>query len=120
MKFIETKAQLIPLDILDLNPGLIKIDVEGLDHLVLKGLRETTVRARPLFLIEYTPSTIVQIMEFFEDKEYKSYVYDHGTNSFYVYDPEKEEATWKQQGLQVNLFFIPAEKSKGLKTQTRQ
>ena len=34
-------------------PGLIKIDVDGLEPSVLKGLRETVARHRPMVLLEY-------------------------------------------------------------------
>lgn len=41
-----------------LNPGFIKIDVEGAEHKVLKGARDTLLNARPIVMSEFSPKLL--------------------------------------------------------------
>jgi FkbM family methyltransferase len=55
-------VDLIPIDSLKLNKvSLIKIDVEGMENLVLEGAKETILRNKPVILVEimggYLPET---------------------------------------------------------------
>jgi FkbM family methyltransferase len=42
-----------------LRPGVIKIDAEGSEHLVLAGAEATVAKYKPAFVIEYTSSLLV-------------------------------------------------------------
>lgn len=46
------KVPVITVDSLQLSPGFIKIDVEGMEFQVLKGARKTLLKNRPVVIIE--------------------------------------------------------------------
>jgi FkbM family methyltransferase len=52
LKVISFEARAFPLDDLDLNPGFIKLDVQGFERSVLAGARNTLERCSPLVLLE--------------------------------------------------------------------
>tara|TARA_B100000989_G_scaffold126527_1_gene93862 strand:+ start:5731 stop:6543 length:813 start_codon:yes stop_codon:yes gene_type:complete len=70
------KIKISKFDSLNLNirPHFIKIDVEGYDFFVLKGLSKTIKKHKPIFLIEYNKENFTQIVNFL--KNYEKYIYD--------------------------------------------
>ena len=50
----------MPLDCLDIDPGLIKLDIEGMEVLALRGARETLNRSKPVVIIEYKPFNLMR------------------------------------------------------------
>ncbi len=104
----------IPLDELDLQPAIVKIDAEGYDMHVLQGLQQTIGRYRPSFLIEYTPKLMGAFESFFSKRHYALFSYDQARDVFLLFDKAREVRTWETNGLQVNIFCIPEEKAGGL------
>lgn len=51
------------------NPKLVKIDVEGMEEIVLNGLKRTLKRAKPLLYVEFTRNRKA-ILDFLNDAEY--------------------------------------------------
>ena len=49
---LEQRVEVVPLDELDLAPAHVKVDVEGRELEVLKGMRETLSSCRPTILLE--------------------------------------------------------------------
>jgi FkbM family methyltransferase len=45
----------IPLDRLNLNPNLIKIDAQGYDYFVIEGAKETIKKYKPIIIFEFEP-----------------------------------------------------------------
>ena len=45
----------IPLDHLNLNPNLIKIDAQGYDYFVIEGAKETIKKHKPIIIFELEP-----------------------------------------------------------------
>ena len=52
LRFIETVVPVIPIDDLALTPDFVKIDVEGFELEVLRGMVATIERCSPIFMIE--------------------------------------------------------------------
>ncbi|MCC5996522.1 MAG: FkbM family methyltransferase [Oceanicaulis sp.] len=52
LEIVSFEARAFPLDDLDLNPGFIKLDVQGFERSVLAGARATLERCAPLVLLE--------------------------------------------------------------------
>lgn len=60
----------------ELNPDLIKIDVEGVEHRVLDGAKATVGRCRPTFVIDLHPhlgADIDRVEEFFRSRDYHAF-----------------------------------------------
>jgi FkbM family methyltransferase len=49
----EQKVKMITIDSLNLNPNIMKIDVEGAEAKVLIGAKNTILRSRPIIIMEY-------------------------------------------------------------------
>ncbi len=64
---------------LKINPCFIKIDVEGLDHLVLKGMKKLLNKTKPVILIEYNHSNFKNIYNFTK-KNFDCYIYNVDIN----------------------------------------
>lgn len=74
---------MIRLDDLHLDPDFIKIDVQGAEMRVLRGLEETLVRARPVLLIEIGSKS--DVVEYLATRGYAARRYDDSTNSLVEY-----------------------------------
>ncbi len=59
----------------------IKIDVEGLDHLVIRGMRNFLKKNKPVFLIEFNQSNFSIIWNLLK-KNYACYLYNIDKNCF--------------------------------------
>ncbi len=90
-----------PLDDLDLSPQLLKVDVEGVDDLVVRGAERTIARCHPVMLIE-RPSE--QTTGFLSGRGYRAMDYDPATarlvdpgqvagafNTFFLTDRHRSE-----------------------------
>ena len=72
----------IKLDIFDEEVDFIKIDVEGMENLVLEGSKKLIVNHRPLLFMELLKSKLDEITEFFKDKDYTIYI--KGMDAFII------------------------------------
>ena len=90
----------------------IKIDVEGLDHKVLYGMKNCIKKFLPVILVEYNYSNFSKIQNFLK-KKYDCYFYDFKSNklkklSVHLIQKLKNgkilENIFKKNS--VNLFFI--------------
>jgi FkbM family methyltransferase len=82
------------LDGLGLAPGFVKLDVEGFELEVLRGLRETIERTRPVVLVERSAS-FDEVSEFLGRYAYRPFAYVSGDFAPY----ERHDVT--------NVFFLP-------------
>jgi len=114
ISYDEQVVSVVPLDDLDLEPSIIKIDVEGLDYEVILGLCKTIEKHRPYIMIEYTPEKMGDMESFFEDHAYCLFTYDEVKEKFAAFQKDKETETWNTTSLQVNLFCIPNERVSAL------
>lgn len=89
------------LDELELEPRFVKIDVQGVADAVLRGLRETIARHRPIVMVESDGRTNAAVIEQLRQAGYDAFVYDAGAD---------ELAPFADQGPQ-NLFFVPQDRT---------
>ena len=90
----------------------IKIDVEGLDHKVLYGMKNCINKFLPVILVEYNYSNFSKIQNFLK-KKYNCYFYDFKNNKLKKLSIRVVEELKKGKILEnifkknsVNLFFI--------------
>ena len=72
----------IQLDIFNEEVDFIKIDVEGMENLVLKGSKNLIVNHRPFLFMELLKSKLEDVTEFFKDKDYN--IYSKGMDAFII------------------------------------
>lgn len=95
------------------NIGFIKIDVEGYEHAVLKGAKETLTRCRPTLLIEleerHTGVAIESLLADVEAYGYHTYfLRKQQLTSITQFDPESEHRSPATPGDYINNFlFFP-------------
>ena len=90
----------------------IKIDVEGLDHLVIDGMKNYIKKYLPIMLIEYNHSNFISIYTFLK-KKYDCYFYDFSKNKLNIISKSQSLNLKKGKILEnvfkknsVNIFFI--------------
>ena len=90
----------------------IKIDVEGLDHLVLYGMKKCIEKFSPVILVEYNYSNFSMIYKFLK-KKYYCYIYDLKKNTMIKLKEQQIqklnrgeilENTFKKNS--VNVYFL--------------
>ena len=74
--FKKKKIKIQKFDDLKLNikPHFIKIDVEGFDHIVIKGFLKTIKKYKPIFLVEYNIENYKKVCELLSG--YRQFVYN--------------------------------------------
>ena len=77
----------------DIKPDMIKVDVEGMEMMVLRGLEETIRRARPVMLLEIDDENNADFREWIEPFDYEvvEEVRRYQNNTNYVLVPRKHE-----------------------------
>lgn len=95
------------------NACFIKIDVEGIDHEVLHGMKNLIIKNKPVILIEYNHSNFHKIYNFIKNK-YDCYRYDVDKNIFIKLKIKEINKLLKGNLLEnkyvknsVNLFYLP-------------
>lgn len=96
LRLKEVVVELRRLDDLALDPSFVKIDVEGAELGVLRGLRETIERSHPVLLIERSERT-GQVVDLLDASDYRPFVYDRDAGKFSEYRGQPT----------VNVFFLP-------------
>jgi FkbM family methyltransferase len=94
----ECEVSVQRLDDLGLRPGFVKIDVEGFELQVLRGLAETFARHRPVLMVE-GGGRVAEIVEHLGSLGYGAFAYDAGRGTFEPYAGQPAQ----------NLFFLPPE-----------
>ena len=93
----KSRVMIRVFDELSIEPDIIKIDVEGLECSVLRGMKKTIEKCRPVFLIEKTNS-FQECREFLSLFGYRFFVYDAAAGNLI-------EATDEHRA--INFFALP-------------
>ena len=112
LKIIDNPVKIRVYDNLQLicSPKLIKIDVEGFDFEVIKGMKKTIKKYNPIILVEFNKSNFFKIKRVLGD--YNAWVYFYEKNEFKIFDKsmiDKDIARTTNSNLMSirNIFFIP-------------
>jgi FkbM family methyltransferase len=81
LRIEEVTSPILPLDDLELSPAIIKVDVEGSELPVLRGLAATLERSHPILLIERSRD-FEEIRRLLGDRAYRPYCYRPDTAEF--------------------------------------
>ena len=71
LSFVKTTVDIIVIDDLNLDISFVKIDAEGNDFCVLKGMLATVKRCKPVIIIERVNSTLKEINALLEGFDYR-------------------------------------------------
>ncbi len=96
VSFVETKAHIRAIDNFAFRPNFVKIDVEGFEVPVLKGMLRTIEQWRPILMIEYNAHNFAAVFSLLTDRDYEILVYDHQKQVF--------SRHYEQEPL--NFFFV--------------
>ena len=88
----ETKVDIVPFDSLDLQPAIVKIDVEGYERHVLEGMERTLQKHKPILLLESNPDDRA-CMELLWRFGYRFYYFDLKTRRITA-DPQHRTRNW--------------------------
>jgi len=72
----------IKLDDFKEEVDFMKIDVEGMENLVLEGSKKLVINYRPFLFIELFKSKLENVIEFFKNKDYN--IYSTGRNAYAI------------------------------------
>ena len=114
-KFNKQKFKLNKFDNLNYKKKIcfVKIDVEGFDHLVIKGMKKFLKKNKPVFLIEFNKSNFNEIWQILK-YNYNCYSFNIDSNNFDQLSFEKIKKLIKGRIFDrkynknsINLFLIP-------------
>lgn len=100
VEFSKHEVRIIKLDELNLDPAIVKIDVEGFEDIVIKGMLETIKKSLPLIMVEYNGRSFVAIKSMLQEMHYYACSYDPENDSF---------ASFDESTPCLNAFFVPAQ-----------
>ncbi len=109
IRFSQCPIDVIPLDELNLNPDVIKIDTEGSDFEVICGLKQTIERCRPFLMVEYSPALLKAYQGFCQSEGYTILEYDFHKDFFVAFTESAQKAVGDERVVH-NIFLIPKEK----------
>ena len=88
IKIATQKINIRPLDSYSLAPDILKIDVEGLEELVVLGALQTINNSKPVIYVEQPSNTINDIMG---EMGYKKYIFESTTQTFKEVQENKDK-----------------------------
>ena len=111
-KIINKPISIVKFDEMNINYKikLIKIDVEGYDFEVLKGMKKNIKKNKPIILVEFNKNNFFKIKKFL--KEYKAWVFFYQKKEFKIFNKnmiDREISRTNRSNLMSirNVFFIP-------------
>jgi FkbM family methyltransferase len=89
-----------PLDSFGFRPDFIKIDVEGTEPSVVRGLARTIAAHLPIIMMEYNDTNFTEVRDFLAPLGYLPYVFDRKGEGFRPFSGQQVD----------NLFFMTEER----------
>ena len=96
LEVAETTVPVVPLDELAIQPAFVKIDVQGWEPAVVRGLAATLDRHRPVIMVE-TGHHLASVDALLAPMDYQPY----------VYDPAHHRLVDRGTRAALNIFYIP-------------
>jgi FkbM family methyltransferase len=84
-KYVTRRVQVIRVDDLHLSPTVVKVDAEGYDLRVIKGMEETIRRCHPILMVENNPALVKAVSELLGEWGYQVLEYNHNQNRLIPY-----------------------------------
>ncbi len=97
LRLEEVSVELRRIDELGLSPSFVKIDVEGSELGVLRGMLETLRRSGPALMVERS-ERVDGVVALLEQEGYRPFVFDRAAAGFEPYEGQPV----------LNVFFLPA------------
>jgi FkbM family methyltransferase len=107
------ESDVIRGDELNVDPTIIKIDAEGFDYEVLRGLDATIARARPFLVMEYASREEDRSAQYLRAQDYVTLTYDISEDRFAaaIESPDQRIAMGRHpEPGQRNFFAVPRQK----------
>lgn len=96
----ELTVPLRRLDAIGLHTAFVKIDAQGAEFEILRGLQRTIERDRPVLLIE-RGETFDMVQEFLRTRGFRPHLYSPALDRLQAVDPNTNDS--------LNVFFLPGE-----------
>ena len=100
----ELTVPLRRLDAIDLHTAFIKIDAQGAEFEILRGLQRTIERDRPVLLIE-RGETFEMVQEFLRTRGFRPHLYNPALDQLQAVEPSANDS--------LNVFFLPGKELVG-------
>jgi FkbM family methyltransferase len=84
-KYVTQTVPVIRIDDLHLSPTVVKVDAEGYDLRVIRGMEETIRRCHPILMVENNPALVGATSKLLGDWGYQVLEYDHNRNLLIPY-----------------------------------
>jgi FkbM family methyltransferase len=98
--FVSAEVEVKPLDAFGFRPDFIKIDVEGAELPVLRGVLRTIAAYHPVIMIEYSDANFTAARELLEPLGYLPYAFDWRADCFQIFAGQPD-----------NVFFMTEQQS---------
>ena len=106
-RIVEFENEVVPLDELELEPTIAKIDAEGFEHEILLGMADTIDRCQPFIVVEIAwDDEDRSVRMFLESRDYVLLDYDLSSSRFL---PSAMRGGAAQSGHR-NSFAVPRQK----------
>lgn len=99
--FEPSEVEVRPLDAFGFRPDFVKIDVEGAELPVLRGLMRTIAAYRPVIMIEYSETNFAPLRKLLEPLGYQPYAFDWKADGFRPFSDQHVD----------NVFFMTEQRS---------
>jgi FkbM family methyltransferase len=103
VSMVETRAPLITVDSLGVSPAIVKIDAEGCETDIIRGMCSTLDRCHPVLLMELTSLGAKEAVELTAGRGYRCFRYDESSGRLMT----DSDQTVSHAVNERNRYFVP-------------